>query len=1135
LIKGDTTILDSFPISRASLLFLDCDSSDFTLDQSATKLIWVSGKKTYPKDSVTLCYRVVQFDFNKVYRYKDPKIRERFYTDNPFSYVPPNKKFNSLREDNISTIGNIARGIGFGNNQDLVVNSNLNLKMSGKIGDNINVLAAVSDENNPIQPEGNTQQLQDFDRVYISLWNDSTSLTVGDFPMTSSGDWYFMRYKKRSRGLQFTHQLNMKNGQWTIEGDGAVSRGRFTRNLIDGIEGNQGPYRLRGSNGELFIIVIAGTEKVYLDGKLLERGQQNDYTIDYNSGEITFTPKHLITAYSRLVVEFQYSDRNYGRSVVRLGSHLKKNKWELYTNYFSEQDHKNQPFQQDLDAFDSLNNVSAQQILARAGDGENAFINSAREIDAFDPDRILYRRIDSSGFGEIFIHVESEQEVAKFYQVNFSFVGEGNGDYNPKNTNANGKVYEWIEPQGGVSRGSYAPVEILIAPERMQMLSIGTKYNIDKATFVKVELTQSIEDLNTFSSIDQSDNGGTGLFIGLEHFLKKGKDSLKKWEIGTRLDYEYTFKDFRYIERYRDVEFDRKWNRTLQNQGDIIAKLGNEHVANWHLQLSKAQEFQLAIDENYFQRSSAIDGWQQNIDLQANVKSWQLRASSNNMRTEVPFETAVSSNIFDHFNVRLTKIKGRNRFGVTLIDETSNFSNKGSDSLLSASYAFRQIQAFIGNSDSGTFKYNIEVRQRNDAQVFESVLSPKTIGKDAAITTGWHPNRDLQLDLIGSYRILEFKDTSQAQDEETVQGRLELRWKGLKRLITTQTFYQLGTGQEQKREFSYLQVGDGNGLYIWNDFDSNGIQSLDEFVVSSEYDRSRANYIRQFLPVAGLIKTYSTEFNNSIRIQAINRKKEPNQFEGLIRRFSIISSTRIQKKVNQNTPETFLNPFNLLVEDSTLISTNSIYRNVLSFNRSNPVFGMDYQYLINNGKTLLVNGFDNRQQQEQKITTRWNIANKWELTSIVSSGKRSHISEFLGERSYDYNYSSWAPRFQFYFNKNVRLGGSYSYFEASNANSRGGGKTYNHKFGSNFRWNIVNKGSLQSEIALVNVNFIGDQNSALGYALLEGLKNGRNITWNLNIEQRFSQSIQALISYDGRSSETGPMIHIGRIQIRYLF
>jgi hypothetical protein len=93
------------------------------------------------------------------------------------------------------------------------------------------------------------------------------------------------------------------------------------------------------------MILIAGTEVVYLDGDRLKRGEGNDYMMDYNSGEITFTAKHLITRFSRIVVEFQYSDRNYARSVLAFNDQVTWKKWTFTLNVFSEQDHKNQPFQ----------------------------------------------------------------------------------------------------------------------------------------------------------------------------------------------------------------------------------------------------------------------------------------------------------------------------------------------------------------------------------------------------------------------------------------------------------------------------------------------------------------------------------------------------------------------------------------------------------------------------------------------------------------------------------------------------------------------------------------------------------------------------------------------------------------------
>ena len=128
----------------------------------------------------------------------------------------------------------------------------------------------------------------------------------------------------------------------------AISRGKFARQSIAGQEGNQGPYRLQGAEGERFIIVLAGTEKVYVDGVLLERGLTGDYVIDYNLGEVTFTPRQLITKDRRIIVEFEYAVQAFLRSTMEARVDWRQKRSRVYMNVYSEQDSKNSGGGQDL-------------------------------------------------------------------------------------------------------------------------------------------------------------------------------------------------------------------------------------------------------------------------------------------------------------------------------------------------------------------------------------------------------------------------------------------------------------------------------------------------------------------------------------------------------------------------------------------------------------------------------------------------------------------------------------------------------------------------------------------------------------------------------------------------------------------
>src|SRR5690606_28039249 len=116
---------------------------------------------------------------------------------------------------------------------------------------------------------------------------------------------YFGRFTKKVQGISLSGSMKTDNGgTYAATVAGALVKGIFSKSEFKGQEGNQGPYKLVGPNGELYIMVVSGSERVYVNGLLLKRGENEDYVIDYNAGEIKFNPTFPITSNMRISVEY---------------------------------------------------------------------------------------------------------------------------------------------------------------------------------------------------------------------------------------------------------------------------------------------------------------------------------------------------------------------------------------------------------------------------------------------------------------------------------------------------------------------------------------------------------------------------------------------------------------------------------------------------------------------------------------------------------------------------------------------------------------------------------------------------------------------------------------------------------------
>ena len=222
----DSFLLDSLTILPYSLQVFKpvggrYDSTFYQLDQQTFR--WL---KPLSADSILVYYRVLPYDFSSTYSLLDTAKLEKtpegllVGTYNPYA-----REGGLLDGQRLNYSGSFSRGLSFGNRQDLVLNSSFNLQLGGELGDGIKVTAAITDENLPIQPEGNTRQLRDFDRIFIRLEKNQTQLTAGDYELRSPQS-YFMQYFKKLEGASFSTSLtDDQGGRWSNNASVAIARG----------------------------------------------------------------------------------------------------------------------------------------------------------------------------------------------------------------------------------------------------------------------------------------------------------------------------------------------------------------------------------------------------------------------------------------------------------------------------------------------------------------------------------------------------------------------------------------------------------------------------------------------------------------------------------------------------------------------------------------------------------------------------------------------------------------------------------------------------------------------------------------------------------------------------------------------
>lgn len=1117
IIKNDTNFLDSLTIDPSTVKILpdSLAKNVFNITVKNHKITINRVDSTQAKiDTISLVYRVLDRDLSRSYARIDSssaQFRDRAIYIGHDIYSKNILKDKLIQSNQLEYDGSFSRGLSFGNSQDLVLNSNLNLQMNGDLGNGLLVKAAISDDNIPIQPEGNTQVLQEFDKVFVEIQKDNTTLIAGDFELNAPKS-YFSKYYKKLKGLSAKTSFYTKDSTAiTSSASYAISRGKFTRINLATTEGNQGPYQLRNNTANRFIIVLSGTEKVYLDGRLLKRGLEEEYTIDYNRAEIFFTPNLLITKDSRIIVEYEFADQNYLRSMYTVNSSLSLDKWSFDFGIYNEQDSKSVTGNVELDSIDLV-------TLNQSGDDPSLAVReSIFPVDNLEDQSIWYSKVfDPASNDSILIF---DANASRPLRVVFTDVGKNNGSYNIDNQAAvNGRVYKYDGP----NMGSYEPIIRLTAPEKKQLSTLAVGYKVSKNTSLRNEFALSNQDLNRFSTVMNEDNIGfaNNLRINDERSL----DTSNNFVVHSFANFEFKEENFRALNPYRATEFSRDWNyEGVQQSQETLGTIGTK--------VSKNKLGFLSYEFGLFEANKLFSGKRHASQLLIELAGWTFDAKSDLLLSES--ELLETTFFRPKFDINKS-IKDKLFFlGFHFEQEDNNITSKADQSLQNNSFKYQYLTGFIETNPSEDLQLGFLTGKRDDFTVFNNIEDQATTAFEYKVYGNWKHKKQSQLDASLTIRDLKIDNIDYTAEtaKRTILAKLNHNLRLFNNGLTLTTIYESNAGQEPKLEEQYFEVQKGEGSYIWiDDAPQDSIQQINEFRLAPFQDQG--NYQKISIFNNEFVSITKSILNQNLKIEPKKWMDPTKSIKNVLKKLSWNTRYRIDQKSNENS-----NGFQLVsldFADTSLVAYNSSFDHSLFINRGNVQYDGSFGLRSLRNKINQINGFEKRTRDEYYTRWRFNVKKRLDIIFESAIGNTVHDSEFFDNRDLDIESYSISPSLNYRPKSNMRF--IFKLSVSDKKNTIGNLESaQSNTLGMEWTWRKTSKSNLMASVDYVKISSDATPNSQLELELLEGLKTGNNFLWNLSYTKRLSKSIDMIIDYNGRKTGESRTVHVFGAQVKANF
>ncbi|MBM3314059.1 hypothetical protein FJY70_05665, partial [candidate division WOR-3 bacterium] len=270
---------------------LQIDTADYVIDHNTNSVVFWHRPEKWALLRVT--YRCVRFPGQpEAYRLRRLPSALRSQPDSESSaVVAVEPESRTADSSGLALSGSKTLGVSLGSG-DAGLDQATRVAITGRVED-VEVEAELSDQSSPIPPEGTTRDIEELDKLLVSLRAKRWRGSFGDVGLRLPAGGFGAIARDAVGATVVWGEAQGETGLGpVVQGGYASPKGLFGRVELAGVDGSQGPYVLAPDGRAAQ--VVPGSEEVHLNGDRMTRGWDADYTIDYSTGELVFTNRRLI-------------------------------------------------------------------------------------------------------------------------------------------------------------------------------------------------------------------------------------------------------------------------------------------------------------------------------------------------------------------------------------------------------------------------------------------------------------------------------------------------------------------------------------------------------------------------------------------------------------------------------------------------------------------------------------------------------------------------------------------------------------------------------------------------------------------------------------------------------------------------